>query len=136
MRTTDTYENKATVSPDPDGREVADAKAAFVHARAVYDDAIAQREAVIAELWPTYFAMSSTHADFVQASGVIEKAEAELKSAQIAYNALAQERDRRVVAEQAAADRVRVGEKRELQRARARAAGVGSRLRRLIGGLL
>ena len=56
---------------------------------------------VIDELWPTYGTMLSTHAHYVAASGVIEKAEANVQSAQIAYNALAKEQDRRIVAEQA-----------------------------------
>jgi hypothetical protein len=140
------YENKAlaaTAAPSPpsdidDGADVAVARAktTFAHYRAVYDQAIADRDAIITELLPTFSRGVRQHPRVVTACSVIERAERKMQAAAVRYNAMAKARDRGIAAKQAAADRARVDEKRELRAARVRAETVGSRLRRLIGDVL
>lgn len=138
MRTNDTYEHKAVVAAPATVApcDVDDARAAFDRADAARNGAIERRDALIADLRPTYGRTVLGHPDVAAACAAIEIASREWQAAAIRHNTLAKARDRGAVDAQAAADRARADEQRELERARVRAATAGSRLRRLIRGVL
>lgn len=136
-RIADTAHMPHPLAPLRDGDEVI-ALAEFHQARDVYDQAVEQLFRRYDRLFPTYFRSAILQPDYLNARGRLELAEIALQEAQRRFNKLERariERDRVAAATEKRRLEQETAERRELERIRARAGqGVGSRLRRLLGG--
>jgi HK97 family phage prohead protease len=131
MRTSDSYENKATAIPE-DPAEKDDARDALARAQAAFDAAIEHRDRIIGELLPTFGRNVGDHPRFTEARAAVQVASDELQEAAIRFHRVAKAQERRAIERAALEDRARVDEKLALRRARARPRGVAARIRELL----